>query len=152
MAKRLWLNALNGYTYHNLMQAAESASKENQYLPTLAEIIRRCDTYLNEGMADAYQAYIEACRAPQPKRQFKWSHPAVYYAGRASDWFFLASNTEKTAFPVFKRNYEILLKRLQNGEDLTLEITKALPKETSVTVDKHQALANFAKLQAIFQS
>lgn len=149
MAKRLWLKALSGYCYHNIMRAGDLASKESQYLPTLAEITRRCDAYVGENMPNAYQAYIEACRAPEPKADFNWSHPAVYYAGRASDWFFLASNTESLAFPVFKRNYEILLQRLQNGETLSLDIAKPLPQKTESTPDAQQVKTLFSQLQDI---
>ncbi len=114
------------------MRAAEKAVKDSTYLPTVHEVVRRCDRADVLGLPDAHAAYIEACRAPSPKQSFNWSHAAVYYAGRASDWYFLANTPEPKAFPVFQRNYELLLKRLEQGEDLELELPAALPQESVV--------------------
>ena len=110
------------------MQAAERAVKESSYLPNVHEVIRRCDPAGSMGLPAVHAAYVEACRAPSPKQEYPWSHPAVYYAGRASDWYFLANTPETQAFPVFERNYQILLGRIQQGEDISLEVDKALPE------------------------
>ena len=50
------------------------------------------------GLPSARDAYMEACRAPSPRAAQAWSHPAVYLAGRDSDWFFLANNTERETY------------------------------------------------------
>jgi hypothetical protein len=132
MAKRLWARLLVEYSGDVIMRAAEKAVKDSTYLPTVHEVVRRCDRADVLGLPDAHAAYIEACRAPSPKQSFNWSHAAVYYAGRASDWYFLANTPEPKAFPVFQRNYELLLKRLEQGEDLELELPTALPQESVV--------------------
>ena len=125
--KRLWLNLLAEYPADVLLKAAERAVKECTWLPNVHEIIVRCDLAASLGVPDAWHAYLEACRAPTPKREQRWSHPLVYLAGRASDWFFLANNIEEVAFPVFERNYELLLRRLLAGEELDAPMPKALP-------------------------
>jgi hypothetical protein len=50
----------------------------------------------------------------------------VYFAGRATDWFFIANETEQKAFPVFKRNYDLLLQRVQAGEKIEIDLPPAL--------------------------
>ena len=127
-AKKLWASLLVDYAPDVVMMAAERAVKESSYLPNVHEVIRRCDPAGTMGLPSPHAAYIEACRAPSPKQAFKWSHPAVYYAGRASDWYFLANTPEPRAFPVFERNYQLLLARIQQGEDMTLDVEKALPE------------------------
>ena len=129
MAKRLWSRLLDEYSPEVIMRAAEKAVKESSWLPNVHEVLARCDIADSLGLPSAHAAYMEACRAPSPKKEYPWSHPAVYYAGRASDWFFLANTVEEQAFPVFKRNYDILLKRLQDGEQIDLDIPRALPEE-----------------------
>lgn len=114
------------------MRAAERTVKESKWLPSVNDVVSRCDMADTYGLPSAHSAYIEACRAPSPKAEYDWSHPAVYYAGRASDWFFLSSAPESTAFPVFKRNYEMLLVRVQNGEDLSIDIPLAIPEKIEV--------------------
>lgn len=149
-AKRLWLKLLNGYTYHTIMSAGEKTIKEHAFLPTLSDVIARCDQCLSTNMPDAYQAYIEACRASSPKAKFNWSHPAVYYAGRASDWFFLANTPERQAFAVFKRNYEELLKRVGAGEDIRITIPKALEDIPKPKASQEEARQQFDKIKALF--
>ena len=148
MARRLWSRLLLDYSGEVIMRAAEKAVKDSTELPTVPDVVRRCDRADVLGLPDAHAAYIEACRAPSPKHSFNWSHPAVYYAGRASDWYFLANSTERQAFPVFQRNYELLLQRLEQGESLELELAAALPEESSVPLPADQQKA---RLQALKQ-
>jgi hypothetical protein len=103
------------------------------------------------GLPDAYAAYIEACRAPSPKRDQHWSHPIVYHAGAASDWFFLAGSAESRAFPVFKHNYELLLERLRNGERLDLPLPKALPAEIQQPLSRDERKARLQKMRKDLQ-
>lgn len=128
MAKQLWLNTLCDLSPERIAAGTKRAIRESEYLPTLHTIRRFCDPSPEElGVPDAYNAYLEACRAPSPKAQQHWSHPIVYLAGNASDWFFLASSSESRAFPVYRRNYEILVERLLQGEKLEVPVPRAIP-------------------------
>lgn len=149
MAKRLWARLLGEYSAEVIMRAAEKTVKETSFLPNVHEVLQRCDVADCLGLPSAHAAYIEACRAPSPKKAFQWSHPIVYYAGLASDWFFLANSTEDTAFPVFKRNYELLLKRLQNGENIELEIPKAIPETISTPLSREEQRQRMAELKKL---
>ena len=148
MAKRLWARLLADYSGEVIMRAAEKAVKENSFLPNVHEVLARCDIADAMGLPSAYAAYMEACRAPSPKKEFNWSHPAVYFAGRASDWFFLANTPEEQAFPVYQRNYEILLKRIQDGDELEMDIAKALPETVEIALpreEQHKRLQDLKK-------
>jgi hypothetical protein len=134
-AMRLWLKHLQDYPASLIQAAAERVVKHENFLPTVAKFREHCDhAFELFGLPDAHRAYMEACRAPQPKKSYKWSHAAVYYAGLASDWFFLANTVENKAFPVFKHNYELLCERVIKGEELNVPIMKALPEEVGVTM------------------
>ena len=134
-AMRLWLKHLQDYPATLIKAAAERVIKHENFLPTLAKFRQHCDQAFELfGLADAHSAYMEACRAPQPKKTYSWSHPAVYYAGLATDWFFLANTVENRAFPVFKHNYEILCERVIKGEKLDMPVLTALPKEVGITM------------------
>ncbi|MDG1772987.1 MAG: replication protein P [Oceanicoccus sp.] len=132
MAKQLWVKTLCDLSPERIMIGTRKAIKESEYLPTLHTVRKFCDPNPEEfGLPDAYNAYLEACRAATPKIEQSWSHPIVYLAGNASDWFFLSGNSEAKAFPVFKRNYEILVGRVINGERLDMPIHKAIPENIS---------------------
>ena len=48
------------------------------------------------GLPSPRQAYIEACGASSPKRDYPWSHEAVYLAGQGAGWFVLANESESS--------------------------------------------------------
>ena len=148
MAKRLWLRLLGDYSGEVIMRAAEKAVKENGWLPNVHEVLARCDVSEVLGLPAAHAAYVEACRAPSPKKEFNWSHPAVYFAGRATDWFFIANEPEEKVFPVFKRNYDLLLNRIQNGEDLEIDLPRALPQETTTPLSRDEQKDRLKNLMA----
>jgi hypothetical protein len=124
-AKKIWMTHLSDHQPKAILAAAHRAIKESEFLPTIKGLLKYCNE--SYGLPDAHAAYLEACRASSPKNEFNWSHPAVYFAGRESDWYFLAGSTEKQAFPVFKRNYELICERVITGEDLRVALPKAIP-------------------------
>ncbi len=139
MAKQLWIRTLSDIAPERIIAGLRRAIKQSEYLPTIHTIRKFCEPSFKElGLPDTHSAYIEACRAATPKAEQHWSHPAVYLAGAASDWFFIASSSEAKAFPVFKRNYEILSERVMNGEQLDLPVTKAIPETISTPLSKEQ--------------
>jgi hypothetical protein len=139
MAKQLWLNALCDLSPARLRAGVRRAVQSSEFLPSLHSLRKFCDPRPEEiGLPDAHAAYIEACRAPSPKREARWSHPIVYRAGVESDWYFLANTPESVAFPVFKRNYELLITRLLDGENLEVPLPKALPEEISTPLPRDE--------------
>lgn len=129
-AKKLWFSYLMDYSPERIVHAARTAIKKSEFLPTVKTLISYCHPQPEElGLPDALTAYHEACQAPSPRSEYQWSHPAIYYAGRESDWFFLSSNPESKAFPIFKRHYDQLCERVLQGEKLELPATQALPEE-----------------------
>jgi hypothetical protein len=117
--KRLWLEALDAYPSTIILRAAQRAIETSDYLPTLNRMMEACRTSLGEfGLPSTRDAYLEACLAPTPKTSAPWSHPAVYLAGRDSDWFLLANESEAKSWPVFREHYERWASRAARGEPL----------------------------------
>ena len=117
--KRLWLEMLRGYAPSTVLKAARAVMESSEYLPTLRTMLLHCERSAGEpSLPDAHSAYLEACRAPQPKAGHAWSHPLVYHAGRASDWYFLQGAPEAKGFAVFKLHYEALRRDLERGVKL----------------------------------
>jgi hypothetical protein len=117
--KRLWLDALVAYPTAVILRAAQHAIESSDYLPTLNRMIDACRHCLSDlGLPSPYDAYREACLAPSPKVNVAWQHPAVYLAGRDSDWFFLANEPEAKTWPVFRTHYEHWVSRAAKGETL----------------------------------
>jgi hypothetical protein len=132
MAKQLWGRLLTDYVPKVIMASAEQVVKNQKFLPNVHDIIEACQSLSSRylGLPNPRSAYIEACRAPQPKVNYDWSHTAVYYAGKASDWYFLSTEAEQIAYPVFERNYAILVDRVCSGEVLSIDVPQALPEKS----------------------
>lgn len=148
MAKQLWLHALCDLPAARLRAGVRRAIKQSEFLPNVHTLRRFCEPSPTElGVPDVRAAYIEACRAANPKQAQPWSHPIVYHAGRESDWFFLGSAPESVAFPVFKRNYELLLHRLLEGETLEQPLMKALPETIEQPLSREERKARMRALR-----
>lgn len=151
MAKQLWLHALCDLSPARLRAGVRRAAQRSEFLPSLHTLRAFCDPDPRElGLPDAHAAYVEACRAPHPKRDAHWSHPIVYRAGAESDWYFLDNNPESVAFPVFRRNYELLIARLLDGENLEVPLPKALPEEISTPLPREENKRRLKQLRKEF--
>ena len=146
--KRLWLEALETYPSAVILRAAQHAIENSDYLPTLNRMIEACRHSMSDlGLPSPYDAYRQACLAPSPKTDAAWQHPAVYLAGRDSDWFFLANEPEAKTWPVFRGHYERWVNRAAQGEVLQgpkrLSITP--PDESPLSLEKQSS--NLAQLR-----
>lgn len=120
--KRLWLDSLVQFSPETILLGARRCIETSEYLPTLARMHSCCnEAHMDaHGLPDARSAYREACLAAQPREAQRWSHPAVYHAGRETGWLLLASTPEAKAFPLFEQRYREVCERLLGGELLEL--------------------------------
>ena len=111
-------------------------------------MIECCQAGLREyGLPSAHDAYVEACQAPSPKSAQAWTHPAVYLAGRDSDWFFLANNVESVALPVFREHYQRYCAAVLRGDSLTVPAPEALQRDAPEPLAREEQIAELAKLK-----
>ena len=128
LAKKYWLSCLGSYVPSQIVAAARHVVKTHDFLPTVSVVVRACEDGASLfGLPSARDAYIEACRAPSPKVQAKWSHEAVYFAGKSTGWFQLASEPEEKVLPLFEYYYQDLCQRVLRGEDLSVPQPAAIP-------------------------
>ena len=147
--KKLWLEALCGYPDEQVLRGARHAIENSEYLPTLNRMLESCQEALRElGLPDARTAYLEACNAASPRSARTWSHPAVYLAGRDSDWFFLTAEPEAKTWPVFQASYHHYCQRVMAGEQLTIPAPEALPASSGEPSSREDALAEIARIRA----
>lgn len=146
--KKLWLESLSDYPVEHILKGARHAIEHSEYLPTLNRMLECCQQGLADlGLPTAHNAYVEACQAPSPKSAQVWSHPAVYLAGRDSDWFFLANNTERTSWPVFKQHYDGYCARVLRGESLEVPQPPALEQQAAEPLAAEEQLTRLRQLR-----
>jgi len=151
LAKKYWLTCLGEFTPEVILRAARQVVRTQEFLPTVAAVVSACENALPLfGLPPAHAAYVEACCAPEPKAQHRWSHPAVYYAGAATGWRDLASETKDTIFPAFEFNYPQLCQRVLRGEQLDLKIPVALPDNVAQPLSPDENKARMKALRERF--
>ena len=124
--KRLWRDSLSDYPIELIFLGAKRAIECNEYLPTLHQMLVSCQECIGSiGLPKARDAFIEACQASSPKITQDWSHPAVYFAGRDTGWFFLSNQREKDTWPVFKENFAIYVRKVFLGDKLAIPTSNA---------------------------
>lgn len=146
--KKLWLESLAHFPVEQILKGAKHAIENSEYLPTIHRMIECCQAGLVEyGLPAPHDAYVEACQAPSPKSAQRWSHPAVYLAGRDSDWFFLANNQERMTWPVYRDHYQRYCAAVLRGEDLLIPAPEALEKTASEPLSKQEQMEELKKLR-----
>jgi hypothetical protein len=94
--------------------------------PCIAEFLRVArDMPGVGGLPEIEEAYSLACN---PNSELGDALRAVV---QKTGPFELKSKTREQMFPVFKRNYEIIQRRIMQGEDISLPIPKALEQKQS---------------------
>ncbi|MEY4590886.1 MAG: hypothetical protein RL497_2962 [Pseudomonadota bacterium] len=147
--KRLWLEILGRFTPQAILLGARGVIENSEYLPSLHTMIHYCEQADNTtAFPDPHSAYTEACRAPSPKAAFTWSHLAVYYAGKSCDWYFLHTQSEAVAYPVFKAKYLDVCAKVRAGATLVAPSAPAIAALEAVPTDKAQAIEKLAQLRA----
>lgn len=149
IAKKYWLSSLENYSPQQIVHAAKRVISTQDFLPSIAAFIRACEEGIDLfGLPAVRQAYLEACRAPSPKVDFSWSHEAVYLAGKSTGWFLLASEPEPVALPLFRYHYELLCKRVLQGEELSIEHPTPIPETVSRKLSASEKKERVAKIRA----
>lgn len=146
--KKLWLEALAAFPPEQVLRGAKHAIENSEYLPTLNRMLDSCRAGASEmGLPSPHDAFVEACQAGSPKSAQPWSHPAVYLAGRDSDWFFLANNAERTTWPIFRDHYQHYVAAALRGDTLEIPEPAAIEREPSAPLSAEQQLAELRKMK-----
>ena len=152
LAKKYWLQSLQEFPAEVIRRAARHVVQTQEFLPTLAAMIAACDNApALFGLPTVEAAYREACLAPEPKAAQRWSHPAVYFAGRETGWFLLHSEPQSVAFPQFDYHYTQCCRRVLRGEKLDVPIAPALPAQAAAPLSLEQSRARLQSLRSKYE-
>ena len=81
--KKLWATSLKNKNPEDILKAVEFVILNQSYLPTLTDIMKACEEIKRQdGYPSVEEAYVEARKSYQPRKNYKWSHPIVYFAGK----------------------------------------------------------------------
>ncbi|WP_067517889.1 replication protein P [Endozoicomonas ascidiicola] len=104
---------------------------KGEFLPSVGRLIQCCQPDLSElGLPDTEQAWQEACNHSHEVIQHRWSHEAVYLAGRRVGWHAIRSAggdiQVQRLRKLFAAAYQHLVDDTVRGADLRGEAIAAL--------------------------
>ena len=137
--KKLWAISLKNNSPEVITKAIEIVISSQSYLPTLTDIKKAC-AEINEmdGFPSVEEAYIEARKSYQPRKDFNWSNPIIYFAGKKIGWNNLNEKDSRENFNAFKKIFNSLKKESMNGKKF--EIYN--PKDTKKSKPLNKKLLN----------
>jgi hypothetical protein len=134
IAKREWGFCLQGYTEAQLAKALHEAKLKFAWPPSIAEFVDLLKPNPKElGLPSTREAYQEACRCRIDPREFNWSHPAVYHAARATEFWRLKTGSEQEVWPLFEKHYQAMVQRVMDGESFAIPDQLQLEDKTDLT-------------------
>lgn len=90
---------------------------KSDFFPSAGKFVSWCKPTPEElGLPSESDAYREAALNSHNPIGHQWSHPAVYFAGKETGWFFLKSEPQRDTQPAFNRVYEDICKRVMRGD------------------------------------
>ena len=127
--KKLWAVSLKDKNPEVILKAVETVISSQSYLPTLTDLIKACNEIDEiDGLPSAEEAYIEARKSYEPRKEFNWSNPIVYYAGRKIGWSSLNEKDSKENFNNFRKVFNFLKAEALNGKKFEINKTKDAKK------------------------
>ena len=150
-AKQQWAQALleNGIVNQQQIDLGMKKARKlaKPWFPSSGEFISWCKPSLEDYGLPSPEIALRRIMGGQ-----KRSHPVLFLAAQATGMTQIRNMHHKDLMALFSRNYEILCQRFINGEDLSIEIPKALPEKVNIKTSEEQVMINAANLRYLLNT
>ena len=120
--KKLWAISLKNVSSAVILEAIENVISSQSYLPTLTDLLKACEDINNDdGFPSVEEAYVEARQSYQPRKEFDWSHPVIYFVGKKIGWNILNEKDSNQTFLIFKKVYTSMKLEAIKGKEFVLK-------------------------------
>ena len=139
--KKLWAMSLKNESPEIILAAVEKVITSQSYLPTLTDLMKACEEINKmDGFPTPEEAYIEARKSYQPRIEFNWSHPIVYFTGKKIGWNNLNEKDTKENFNAFKKIFNNLKNEVINGKNFEIKDNTQLKTRKPLNKDLFEKL------------
>jgi hypothetical protein len=130
-----------------ILEGVESVIVSQSYLPTLTDLLKACDDInKDDGFPSVEEAYVEARRSYQPRKEFNWSHPIVFYTGKKVGWNILNERNTNETFQLFKKTFTSLKRSAKGGKKFIINNNESKEKLSPLNKDLFKRLRNKHKV------
>ena len=145
--KKLWAVSLKNIPAEIILEGVESVIVSQSYLPTLTDLLKACDDInKDDGFPSVEEAYVEARRSYQPRKEFNWSHPIVFYTGKKVGWNILNERNTNETFQLFKKTFASLKRSAKEGKKFIINNNEGKEKLSPLNKDLFKKLRNKHKV------
>ena len=145
--KKLWAVSLKNFSAEVIIESVENVITSQSYLPTLTDLLKACDDINREdGFPSVEEAFLEARRSYQPRKEFNWSHPIVFYSGKKIGWNIFNERDNKESFQLFKKTFNSLKYQAQDGKKFVIKNNNDKEKLKPLNKDLFKKLRNKYKV------
>ena len=145
--KKLWAVSLKNFSAEVIIESVENVITSQSYLPTLTDLLKACDDINREdGFPSVEEAFLEARRSYQPRKEFNWSHPIVFYSGKKIGWNIFNERDNKESFQLFKKTFNSLKYQAQEGKKFVIKNNNDKEKLKPLNKDLFKKLRNKYKV------
>lgn len=145
--KKLWAVSLKNFSAEVIVESVENVITSQSYLPTLTDLLKACDDINREdGFPSVEEAFLEARRSYQPRKEFNWSHPIVFYSGKKIGWNIFNERDNKESFQLFKKTFNSLKYQAQEGKKFVIKNNNDKEKLKPLNKDLFKKLRNKYKV------
>lgn len=128
-AKHLYEAGITDKQMQYGVEAFKQRAADRPFSVNPAEFVQLCmPTAADMGLPLVDDAYRECCRYSSWIADHRWTHDAVYVAGRAVGWGVLQSKPEKYSKPIFEKKYASIIERIAGGESFEGRAPVPAPK------------------------
>ena len=139
--KKLWAMSLKNESPEIILSAVEKVITSQSYLPTLTDLMKACgEINKMDGFPTPEEAYIEARKSYQPRIEFNWSHPIVYFTGKKIGWNSLNEKDTKENFNAFKKIFNNLKNEVIDGKNFEIKDNTQLKTRKPLNKDLFEKL------------
>ena len=139
--KKLWAISLKDISPEVILDAVESVVSSQSYLPTLTDLMKACNEINRmDGFPSVEEAYVEARRSYQPRANYNWSHPIVYFVGKKIGWNIINEKDSKENFNTFKHIFNALKIQAIEGREFKIKQSKVLNDRKPLNTDLFKKL------------
>ncbi|WP_369625268.1 hypothetical protein [Marinobacterium sp. BA1] len=144
--KQMWQSILKPFEIDEVKRAVQTTITTLHWPPSIIEFLENLQSArAGFTLPSSDQAYHEACSHAASPSRARWTHVAIYHAGRDTGWYRLRSDSSFAVSKAFAHHYNRYVQRVMAGE--VLEQPKS-SQETPHALDmnvKHQDATQFIR-------
>jgi hypothetical protein len=144
--KQMWQSILKPFDIDEVKQAVQTTITTLHWPPSIIEFLEKLQSArVGFSLPSSDQAYHEACAHAAAPTRARWTHVAIYHAGRDTGWHRLRSDSSFAVSKAFAQHYDRYVQRAMSGEVLEQPKTSVDTPHAAEMKIQHNGATSFIR-------